>query len=104
MKLLAPFNWNIQFKCPNRFQMILSKDDASYNLSIEIPAPIEFVLLQSDVPIKLLDVDKNTAVISFSKCGAMVQRGFNYYYVEVIKLKFPCLECQSVSRHISLSN
>lgn len=54
------------------FQMILSKDDASYNLSIEIPAPIEFVLLQSDVPVKLLDIDKNTAVISFSKCGVMV--------------------------------
>lgn len=52
--------------------MILSKDFASYNLSIEIPAPIEFVLLQSDVPIKLLDVDKNTAVISFSKCSVMV--------------------------------
>ncbi len=53
-------------------QMILSKEDASYNLSIEIPAPIEFVLLQSDVPIKLLDIDKNTAVISFSKCSIMV--------------------------------
>lgn len=52
--------------------MILSKDDASYNLSIEIPAPIEFVLLQSDVPIKLLDIHKNTAVISFSKCSVMV--------------------------------
>lgn len=52
--------------------MFLVKEDASYNLSIEIPAPIEFVVLQSDVPIKLLDVDKNTAVISFSQCDAMV--------------------------------
>lgn len=52
--------------------MILSKDDASYMLSIEIPAPIEFVLLQSDVPVKILDVDKNTAVVSFSACAPMV--------------------------------
>lgn len=62
------------------FQMILSKEDASYNLSIEIPAPIEFVLLQSDVPIKLLDVDKNTAVISFSKCSAMVRCYISYLH------------------------
>lgn len=47
--------------------MILSQD-ASYLLSIEIPAPIEFVLLQCNVPIKLLEVEKSTAVVSFSKC------------------------------------
>lgn len=54
--------------------MVLSKDDASYHLTIEIPSPIEFVLLQSDVPIKLLDVDKNTAVVSFSTCEPMVRK------------------------------
>lgn len=48
--------------------MILSNVDSSYTLSIELPAPIEFVLLQSNVPIELLDVEKNTAVVSFSKC------------------------------------
>lgn len=48
--------------------MTLSQDDASYSLSIEIPAPIEFVLLQCNAPIKLLDVEKSTAVVSFSKC------------------------------------
>lgn len=53
--------------------MVLCKEDASYNLTIEIPSPIEFVLLQSDVPIKLLDVDKNTAVVSFSPCEPMVK-------------------------------
>lgn len=47
--------------------MILSQD-ASYLLSIEIPAPIEFVLLQCNAPITLLDVEKSTAVVSFSKC------------------------------------
>lgn len=47
--------------------MILSQD-ASYLLSIEIPAPIEFVLLQCKVPIKLMEVEKSTAVVSSSKC------------------------------------
>lgn len=53
--------------------MSLSKEDASYLLSVEIPAPIEFVLLQCDVPIELLDVEKNTAVVSYSKCEPMVK-------------------------------
>lgn len=53
-------------------QMILSKEDGAYHLTIEIPTPIEFVLLQSDVPVKLLDVDKSTAVVSFSTCDPMV--------------------------------
>lgn len=52
--------------------MILSNEDGSYHLSIEIPTPIEFVLLQSDVPVELLDVDKSTAVVSFSVCDATV--------------------------------
>lgn len=49
------------------FQMTLTQD-GSYLLSIEIPAPIEFVLLQCNVPIKLLELEKSTAVVSFSKC------------------------------------
>lgn len=53
------------------FQMVLSQD-GTYTLSIEIPAPIEFVLLQADVAIELLDVDKNSAVVSQSKSDAMV--------------------------------
>lgn len=53
--------------------MILSKEDGAYHLTIEIPTPIEFVLLQSDVPVKLLDVDKSTAVVSFSPCEPMVR-------------------------------
>jgi len=31
-----------------------------------------FVLCQSDVPIDLLDVDKNSAVVSFSECDSEV--------------------------------
>lgn len=53
--------------------MILSSEDGSYHLSIEIPTPIEFVLLQSDVPVELMDVDKSTAVVSFSACDSTVQ-------------------------------
>lgn len=52
--------------------MNLSQEDASYTLSIEIAAPIEFVLLQSDIPIELMDIEKNTAVVSLSKCDPLV--------------------------------
>lgn len=54
--------------------MDLSKEDASYTLSIEIAAPIEFVLLQCDVPIELMDIEKNTAVVSLSKSDSAVCR------------------------------
>ncbi|XP_028401349.1 Bardet-Biedl syndrome 7 protein homolog isoform X1 [Dendronephthya gigantea] len=46
----------------------LNRDDASYTLSIEVQLPIDNILLQSDVPIDLLDVDKNSAVVSYSAC------------------------------------
>lgn len=52
--------------------MSLSQEDASYTLSIEIAAPIEFVLVQCDVPIELMDIEKNTAVVSLSKSDSMV--------------------------------
>ncbi|XP_055676710.1 Bardet-Biedl syndrome 7 protein homolog [Lutzomyia longipalpis] len=51
--------------------MVLCREDASYDLSIEIPASIEYILLQSDVPLELLDVEKNTAVVSFSECNPL---------------------------------
>lgn len=63
--------------------MVLTKEDASYILTIEIPSPIEFVLLQSDVPIKLLDVDKNTAVVSFSPCDPLV-----FIYSAILNIAF----------------
>ncbi|KAM9329721.1 BBSome complex member BBS7 [Gastrophryne carolinensis] len=46
----------------------LSKDDASYSLILEVQMAIDNVLIQSDVPVDLLDVDKNSAVVSFSGC------------------------------------
>ncbi|XP_055316781.1 Bardet-Biedl syndrome 7 protein homolog [Sitodiplosis mosellana] len=53
---------------PINSALSLSKEDASYSLTIEIPAPIEFVLLQSNAPVQLIDVEKSSAVVSFSRC------------------------------------
>ncbi|CAH1777872.1 unnamed protein product [Owenia fusiformis] len=50
-------------------KFILSREDASYTLSLEVQMAIDNVLLQSDVPIDLLDVDKNSAVVSYSACN-----------------------------------
>ncbi|KAM8940294.1 BBSome complex member BBS7 [Pelodytes ibericus] len=46
----------------------LNRDDASYSLILEVQMAIDNVLIQSDVPVDLLDVDKNSAVVSFSGC------------------------------------
>ncbi|KAM4708731.1 BBSome complex member BBS7 isoform 2-T2 [Discoglossus pictus] len=46
----------------------LNPDDASYSLILEVQMAIDNVLIQSDVPVDLLDVDKNSAVVSFSGC------------------------------------
>nr|XP_033794211.1 Bardet-Biedl syndrome 7 protein isoform X2 [Geotrypetes seraphini] len=46
----------------------LNRDDASYSLILEVQTAIDNVLVQSDVPVDLLDVDKNSAVVSFSGC------------------------------------
>lgn len=48
--------------------MTLNRSDASYLLSLEVQTAIDNVLLQSDVPIDLLDVEKNSAVVSYSTC------------------------------------
>ncbi|KAG8592859.1 hypothetical protein GDO81_000644 [Engystomops pustulosus] len=48
----------------------LNKDDASYSLILEVQMAIDNVLIQSDVPVDLLDVDKNSAVVSFSGCDS----------------------------------
>ncbi|XP_058065445.1 Bardet-Biedl syndrome 7 protein homolog [Anopheles bellator] len=56
---------------PVNDSFVLSKSDATYLLSLEIPTPIEHVLLQCDTPINLLDVEKNSAVVSFSECDKL---------------------------------
>nr|CAD7403392.1 unnamed protein product [Timema cristinae] len=48
--------------------MILNKEDASYSLMLEVQTPIDNVLIQSDVPLDLLDVERNSAVVSYSDC------------------------------------
>lgn len=50
----------------------LSQADASYLLSVEVQTTIDNVLLQSDVPLDILDVEKNSAVVSFSACDPEV--------------------------------
>ncbi|XP_019377616.1 PREDICTED: Bardet-Biedl syndrome 7 protein isoform X2 [Gavialis gangeticus] len=54
----------------------LNKDDASYSLILEVQTAIDNVLIQSDVPIDLLDVDKNSAVVSFSGCDSEPNSNF----------------------------
>ncbi|XP_076092911.1 BBSome complex member BBS7-like isoform X2 [Mytilus galloprovincialis] len=58
---VSGFNINDKF--------VLNREDASYTLSLELQLPIDNVLLQSDVPIDLLDVEKNSAVVSYSACN-----------------------------------
>ena len=38
----------------------------------QFQAPIDTVLLQSDVPVDLMDVEKNSAVVSYSQCNPEV--------------------------------
>ncbi|XP_074849472.1 BBSome complex member BBS7 isoform X2 [Carettochelys insculpta] len=54
----------------------LNKDDASYSLILEVQTAIDNVLIQSDVPIDLLDVEKNSAVVSFSGCESEPNSNF----------------------------
>ncbi|KAI6233568.1 hypothetical protein M3Y99_00892200 [Aphelenchoides fujianensis] len=52
------------FQINDRF--VLNKDLACYTLSIELTIAIEYIFLQSDVNVELLDVEKNSAVISIT--------------------------------------
>uniref|UniRef100_A0A8C5LHY1 Bardet-Biedl syndrome 7 n=1 Tax=Leptobrachium leishanense TaxID=445787 RepID=A0A8C5LHY1_9ANUR len=54
----------------------LNRDDASYSLILEVQMAIDNVLIQSDVPVDLLDVDKNSAIVSFSVCDTEISGNF----------------------------
>lgn len=54
---------------PINEKFVLNREDASYTLSLELQTPIDNILLQSDVPVDLLDVEKNSAVVSYSACS-----------------------------------
>ena len=43
---------------------LLDPDAAAYKFTVEIPLPIDVVVLQSQIPVDLLDVDSNVAIIS----------------------------------------
>lgn len=60
-----------EFRVNDRFE--LNRDDATYNLTIESEIPIDNVLLQCDVILDILDVEKNSAVMSFSECDPKVR-------------------------------
>ncbi|XP_069686041.1 BBSome complex member BBS7-like isoform X2 [Periplaneta americana] len=49
-------------------KMTLCREDASYSLTLEVQTAIDNILIQSDVPIDLLDVERNSAVVSYSAC------------------------------------
>lgn len=49
-------------------KMTLNQTDASYILSLECQTAIDNILLHSDVPVDLLDIEKNSAVVSYSAC------------------------------------
>ncbi|CAF0730621.1 unnamed protein product, partial [Didymodactylos carnosus] len=55
-----------EFRVTDRFE--LNRDDATYNLALESELPIDNVLLQCDVILDILNVEKNSAVMSFSAC------------------------------------
>ncbi|XP_053670850.1 Bardet-Biedl syndrome 7 protein-like [Anopheles nili] len=85
---------------PINDSFVLLKDDATFLLSLEIPTPIEHVLLQCDAPITLLDVEKNTAVVSFSECDKLSGNSLLASYrcqlnTNRIELKFRTIEGQS---------
>ncbi|CAB3384791.1 Hypothetical predicted protein [Cloeon dipterum] len=46
----------------------LIPNEAVYLLSIEVQTPIDNVLIQSETPLRILDVERNSAVVSHSAC------------------------------------
>lgn len=62
--------------------MTLNREDASYVVTIEVESPIDTILVQSDVPVDLLDVEKNSAVVSFSECDPEVTNLLNLTIID----------------------
>ncbi|RWS16252.1 hypothetical protein B4U79_07615 [Dinothrombium tinctorium] len=42
------------------------QEDASYLLTLEVEVPIDCVIIQSDIPLDLIDCERNSAVVSFN--------------------------------------
>ncbi|KAG8186875.1 hypothetical protein JTE90_024118 [Oedothorax gibbosus] len=62
------------FSVNDSFQ--LSHEDASYLLTLEVQTAIDNVLIQSDVPVDLLDSERNSAVVSYSSCDPETDGNF----------------------------
>ena len=45
----------------------MSPLDASYLLTLEVEIAIDAVIIQSDIPLDLIDCERNSAVISFNE-------------------------------------
>lgn len=65
--ILEGINWTFNRRIVCR--MVLNREVASYSLSVELDTPIDNILIQSDTPIQLLDVESNSAVLSLSTCN-----------------------------------
>ncbi|KAE9550142.1 hypothetical protein FO519_006654 [Halicephalobus sp. NKZ332] len=59
LTMVPPFSVNDRF--------ILDKETSCYLLSIELVIPIEYIVLQSDADVELMDIARSTAVVSFTK-------------------------------------
>lgn len=57
---------NVQ-EIPVLDKFFLNETDASYHLTLELESSIEMVMLQSDVPLDLLDMKDNPAIVSFTQ-------------------------------------
>ena len=76
-----------QFRVNDRFEM--NRDDATYNLALESEIPIEHVLLQCDVILDILDVEKNSAVMSFSDCDPkVINKLFHVHEICIVNFRF----------------
>jgi Bardet-Biedl syndrome 7 protein len=53
-------------------QIVLCKEESCYLVSIEAPTSLEFVVLQCDVPIELVDMEKYAANMSYGEVDALV--------------------------------
>ena len=53
----------------------------SFFLLFSLQAPLDYVLLQSNVPVDLQEVDKSTAVISYTQPNPEVQRRNQHLHI-----------------------
>jgi len=53
---------DVQLKLKDKWN--LSPEEACYKLQLELTVPLEMVLLQSDVPVELVEADSNVAIVS----------------------------------------